>query len=196
MKNTYILLVLLFTVTMIGCDKDECPVCHECACVCQKVASDSDECSVCHECECVCPPVGNVNDTTVNSPGQVVDFSDTLKSGTWYITYFLEDGETETSDYNGYSFSFSDSGNVSVSILSTSATITGNWRIRSDSGLKELYLDFTHPGKFKELNDDWDVIELTGEIIRLKDHCNDSCNGSCNDSCIDGLDYLTFYKNL
>jgi hypothetical protein len=40
MKKLYVLLmvvmVLLFTVTFTGCDSDECPVCHECECICIK----------------------------------------------------------------------------------------------------------------------------------------------------------------
>ena len=55
MKKTYILLVLLFSLAIIGCDKDECPTCHECECVCAINSTDTDECPVCHECECVCP---------------------------------------------------------------------------------------------------------------------------------------------
>jgi hypothetical protein len=55
MKKTYVLvLVLLYTIVMIGCDKDECPVCKECACVCIDKSADSDECPVCHEGECIC----------------------------------------------------------------------------------------------------------------------------------------------
>jgi hypothetical protein len=56
MKKTFVLiLVVLFTMAMIGCDKDECPVCYECECVCINKSSHSDECPVCHECECICP---------------------------------------------------------------------------------------------------------------------------------------------
>ncbi len=36
MKKTLVLLVvLLFAITIIGCDRDECPVCHECECICR-----------------------------------------------------------------------------------------------------------------------------------------------------------------
>ena len=35
MKKIYILLLaLMLSITIIGCDRDECPVCHECECVC------------------------------------------------------------------------------------------------------------------------------------------------------------------
>jgi hypothetical protein len=186
MKKTYILLFLLCAITIIGCDIDECPKCHECECVCPKVGTDNDECPVCHECECVCSAFGNVNDTTVMPSGQIDYISDTLKSGSWSIKYFLEDGEVETSDFYGNSFIFSDSGIVSVSIPGSATNITGNWRLKSDSGREELYLVFTQPGKFKELNDDWDVIEWTNEIIRLEELCDDDMGI---------IDYLTFSKN-
>jgi len=39
MKKIYITLMLvmvvLFSVAIIGCDRDECPVCHECECICK-----------------------------------------------------------------------------------------------------------------------------------------------------------------
>jgi hypothetical protein len=163
MKKIYIFLTLLFSLSIIGCDKDECPVCHEC--------------------DCVCLNVDNVNDTAVFFPDQVDNISDTLKSGTWYISYFLEDGETETSNYNGNSFAFTDSGIVTVNIPGPATIISGNWRIGSDNEHKELYLDFTHSGKFEDLNEDWDVTECTSGIISLKELCDDGI-----------LDYLIFSK--
>jgi hypothetical protein len=156
MKKIYILLVLLFAISITGCDKDEC--------------------SVCHECKCICPNLSNQADA----------IADTLNSGTWNVTYFLEDGELETSDYNGNIFAFNDSGIVTVSTAGSAIILTGNWRLLSDSGHEELNLAFTQPEKFKEFNDDWDVIEWTDEIIRLEELCDD-------DTGI--IDYLTFSKN-
>jgi uncharacterized lipoprotein YehR (DUF1307 family) len=35
MKKIYVLLVVLvMAVAISGCDKDECPKCHECECIC------------------------------------------------------------------------------------------------------------------------------------------------------------------
>jgi len=35
MKKIFILLLaLMLSLTIISCDRDECPVCHECECVC------------------------------------------------------------------------------------------------------------------------------------------------------------------
>jgi len=35
MKRTYIFMaVVLFALAFSGCDKDECPKCHECECIC------------------------------------------------------------------------------------------------------------------------------------------------------------------
>jgi hypothetical protein len=37
MKKIYVLLmVMLFSIAITGCDMDECPVCHECECICSK----------------------------------------------------------------------------------------------------------------------------------------------------------------
>jgi hypothetical protein len=34
MKKALIFLILLFALSVTGCDKDECAICHECECVC------------------------------------------------------------------------------------------------------------------------------------------------------------------
>lgn len=50
MKKIYVLLmVLLFSVAITGCEYGDCHDCHEYECTCS-----SDECPVCHECECIC----------------------------------------------------------------------------------------------------------------------------------------------
>jgi hypothetical protein len=37
MRKVIILLaIILYSITNIGCDKDECPDCHECECICEK----------------------------------------------------------------------------------------------------------------------------------------------------------------
>jgi hypothetical protein len=153
MKRTNILLTLLFVIFITGCDKDECHVCHECECIC------------------------------ANPSAQANDISATLKSGTWFISYFFEDGEPETSDFSGNSFTYSDSGIIAVSIRDSVTDITGNWKLMTKNGQSELYLDFMQPGKFLDLNDDWEVIEYTKKLIRLEELCDDDTGV---------IDYLTF----
>ncbi len=64
MKYIFFLLVLIFLIPLISCDKDECPICHECECICpesnSKVDSllniqiDDNECPSCQGTEGTC----------------------------------------------------------------------------------------------------------------------------------------------
>jgi len=36
MKKIIFLCLMAFALMFAGCDKDECPVCHECECICPK----------------------------------------------------------------------------------------------------------------------------------------------------------------
>ena len=48
-KLCVFIVVLLLAITTISCDKDECPVCHECECTC------AAGCTQCDPGECICP---------------------------------------------------------------------------------------------------------------------------------------------
>lgn len=48
MKKYFFVIALLFSLTFIGCDKDECPICNECECVCPS------GCDKCAPGECIC----------------------------------------------------------------------------------------------------------------------------------------------
>jgi hypothetical protein len=36
MKKIFFACLFVLAILFAGCDKDECPVCHECECVCPK----------------------------------------------------------------------------------------------------------------------------------------------------------------
>ncbi|MBL7857471.1 MAG: hypothetical protein JNM57_07265 [Cyclobacteriaceae bacterium] len=106
---------------------------------------------------------------------------DYLTAGSWRVTYFFDDTE-ETTDFTGYSFTFSDNGTVSTT--NGVNTVSGTWTtLTSDSGLK-LVLDFGTTVPFDELNDDWKIQESTSIKIRLEDVSGGS----------GGTDYLTLEK--
>lgn len=108
--------------------------------------------------------------------------------GTWRITYFFDDND-ETTNYNGYTFTFG-SGNV-LTASNGSTTHTGTWSVSDsnskDDDLKELdfNISFAAPENFEELSDDWDIIEKSETKIKLADVSGG--NGE--------TDYLTFEKN-
>ncbi len=104
-----------------------------------------------------------------------------LTSGTWYVSYFFDD-EDETSDYNGYNFTFNTGG--SVSVVKNGVTTSGTWSNYMDSGQEKLELAFSNTS-LEEFEDDWKVVEFSSTVIKLKDVSGG--NG--------GTDYLYFTKN-
>lgn len=128
---------------------------------------------------------GNVND----SSEQIAQLENTVQSGTWRITDFIDSGENETSDFTGYNFSFNSDG----SLVATNGTdtLTGTWSVTDDSSSSDDDIDFNiffpvpDTNDFEDLNDDWDVISHTSTKIELIDISGG--NG--------GTDNLTFEKN-
>lgn len=87
-----------------------------------------------------------------------------LTNGDWIVASYLDDGENETSDYNGYEITFNENGTV---VASNGSTIEGTWSIQSSEG--KLVLDFGTSVPFDEFNDDWEVVSFTANRIELRD---------------------------
>jgi hypothetical protein len=114
---------------------------------------------------------------------------DTVKSGTWRITYYWDSDHDETSTFNGYSFTFAASD--ALSATNGVNTYPGTWSVTdsnsNDDSLDDLHFNifFASPADFADLTDDWEIIGQTSVKIRLQDV---SGGGG-------GTDYLTFEKN-
>ena len=106
-----------------------------------------------------------------------------LPSGTWRVTYYYDTDHEETASFSGYAFTFAN-GNV-VTAAKAGSTVTGTWGAGSDDSKTKLILAFAGPDSFREISDDWHVIELTNTKIKLQDVSGG--NG--------GTDFLTFEKN-
>ena len=93
--------------------------------------------------------------TTVNSNTELTDIfnqtycsnsgsntttgiEDVLTDGVWYVTYFFDDYD-ETSDFNGYAFSFNADGSA---VADNCVQTAGSWSIYTDSGVEKLDLNF------------------------------------------------------
>lgn len=121
------------------------------------------------------------------NPAPVIN---TVKSGTWRITFFEDSGSNETSNFTGYTFTF---GSSSVLTATNGVnTYTGTWSVTSDnsnddspSNDLDFNIAFASPPNFEELTEDWNILELTSTKVRLV-HVSGG-NG--------GIDYLTFEKN-
>lgn len=127
----------------------------------------------------------NVTPTNVNQ-NQVIN---TVMSGTWRITNYVDSGTNETSNYAGYNFTFA-AGNV-LTAVGGGATYNGTWSVTdsnsNDDTLNDLDFNiaFSTPAILLDLSDDWDIVSRTDTKIELVDV---SGGGS-------GTDYLTFEKN-
>jgi hypothetical protein len=128
---------------------------------------------------------------TVNN-GSITEITDNAKNGTWIVTLYEDDGNNETNHFTGYMFTF---GNNNVLTATNGAnTYTGSWSITNssssdddDNGSSDIdfNIGFATPATFEDLTDDWDIVEINDNIMKLVDVSGG--NG--------GTDYLTFEKN-
>jgi hypothetical protein len=102
-----------------------------------------------------------------------------LIGANWKVGTYIDSGDDETSDYNGYVVDFE--GNDQVSATNGSNSNNGTWSINGSGS--ELTLNF-NGSPFDEFNDDWDIISVTSNRVELRDV---SGGGS-------GTDILVFVK--
>jgi hypothetical protein len=112
-----------------------------------------------------------------------VEVNNIVSSGNWRVTYYWDTDKDETSDFSGYTFTFGVSGVLTA--LKNGTTITGTWGTRIDSGKTKLDIAFATPESFREITEDWEVLEKSATQIKLI-HVSGG-NG--------GTDYITFQKN-
>jgi len=97
-----------------------------------------------------------------------------LAKGEWVVSYFFK-ATDKTSDFSGYIFTFNPDGTAMAD--NGTNQIDGTWEGKSeDHGALELKLDFGENSLFIQLEDDWDVIEFDGNVIKLMDE--DTVEGS------------------
>jgi hypothetical protein len=125
-----------------------------------------------------CSPKSTVQQ--VLTPDMVIS---TLNSSTWKITWYVDSGKDETSDYVGALITFNTGGNLlgSQGLLS----YPGTWASEYDDNVVKLDMDFGGVNPFSKLNDDWRVLSRTENEIKLS---SESGGGS-------GIDYLTLVRN-
>jgi hypothetical protein len=118
-----------------------------------------------------------LNSGSDSTAGQVVT------SGTWKVTLFTDSGNDETSDFTGYTFTFTDGGTLTA--VKSGVTKTGTWSVNNSSNKFNIDLgpkvDINKP--LGELTDDWKILSYTETVIRLTDD-----NPASNE-------FLTFTKN-
>ncbi|MBT8182283.1 MAG: hypothetical protein KJO53_11905 [Eudoraea sp.] len=106
-----------------------------------------------------------------------------LTTGDWYITNYFDDVD-ETASFTDLIFNFAADGTATAN--GVGMTTNGTWSTSAgDETPLELNLNFGLTPPFDKLEEDWDVLEVTNEIIRLKDISGG--DGS--------TDFLTFERN-
>ena len=107
----------------------------------------------------------------------------TLKSGTWKISLYVDDGVDETADFSSFNFTFANGGVVTA--VNNVLTATGSWSAGTDDSTPKLNLAFTTPALFVDLTEDWEILSITNSTVSL--HHQSGGGG--------GMDMLTFQKN-
>lgn len=126
---------------------------------------------------------------------EIEEANSIANSGAWTITNYNDDGQDETSDYNGYTFTFEDGGVLRATNGTT--TLTGTWSVTEDSSNSSdddsnddddidfnIFFSVSDDHDFDDLSDDWDIVSINATTMNLIDVSGG--NG--------GTDRLTFNK--
>jgi len=122
-----------------------------------------------------------ITDCVANGGGDPIDisqFEEDLTTGVWYVAYFFDDYD-ETDNYAGYEFTFALDGTAQT--VKAGVITAGTWALVDDFKI-DLFFGTTDP--LDELDEDWEILEATAEIITLKHISGDG-----------STDFLTFSRN-
>ena len=111
----------------------------------------------------------NQTDCSNSGSNTTTGIEDVLTDGVWYVTYFFDDYD-ETSDFNGYAFSFNADGSA---VADNGVQTAGSWSIYTDSGVEKLDLNFGMMEPLEELMDDWEIVSVSSDEIQLRDISGD-----------------------
>lgn len=132
------------------------------------------------------------DDMSNNNSVEIAQVENTAATGTWRVTNFVDSGQNETSDFNGYEFTFTSNGVLTATNGSTN--YNGTWFVGDDDDSSdddddlEFNLFFSVPATddFEDLNDDWDIVSYSDTVINLIDFNDDNASDT---------DELTFERN-
>lgn len=113
-----------------------------------------------------------------NNVQEITEANSIATSGNWSVSNYTDDGQNETSDYNGYVFTFDSSGSLIASNGSTE--IEGTWSIQNDDNSSDdddddsdidfnIFFAVADDSDFDDLSDDWDIVSITDAVISLRD---------------------------
>ncbi len=95
-----------------------------------------------------------------------IDYSqviNTIRLGSWKVTYYAEAETIETYQFEGYVFVFNEDGTATAQ---NGVIITaGTWMVSNGNYNTELTIHFEEIGPLVKLNRNWHVVELQGSTI-------------------------------
>jgi hypothetical protein len=119
----------------------------------------------------------------VVTPNLSAEVTNTLKTGTWRVSYYWDNDQDETASFNGFSFQFLNNNTVTAS--KNNNTISGSWATGTDDSSVKLFLNFVSPPDFESISGDWKISLHSPTQINLVD----SSGGNGTE------DYLRFTRN-
>lgn len=103
-----------------------------------------------------------------HNDGDILEIRNIMMGGDWTVAKYTEGDVDETSNYEGYDFSFSAEHKVTVS-TNLDPLLDGIWRVVRDSeGELRIYLNLGDEELFGELTEAWRLISLEQNRIELK----------------------------
>ncbi|WP_282042446.1 hypothetical protein [Winogradskyella flava] len=118
------------------------------------------------------------DDQNDDNSQEISQIENNVQSGTWRVSSYIDSGDNETSDFNGYNFTFGTDG----ALVATNGTITynGTWSVTdssnsSDDSNSDNDIDFNiffpvpDDNDFEDLNDDWDIVSHNSTTLSLMD---------------------------
>jgi len=105
-------------------------------------------------------PSGNGGGNEATLPQVIID-------GKWLVASYKDANVDETTNYNGFEFTYSEAGTVAAT--NNTDTINGTWVEVKEGDTHKLELDFGSTQPFDEFMEDWDVVSFTASRIELKD---------------------------
>ena len=88
-----------------------------------------------------------------------------LTSGEWRVNYFFDQTD-KTAAFENFVFTFAADGTALAA--DDTSSLNGTWKSYGDSGVIELEFDFEEEPPLNDLLADWELVEFTTTIIRLK----------------------------
>ena len=116
---------------------------------------------------------------SANNAAQIQATITVATNGTWRISNFIDSGQDEISDFDGFNFTFAANGVITAT--NGSETQTGTWSVTDDSNSSDddssndddidfnINFPVSDTNVFDDLNDDWDIVSSSDTQISLID---------------------------